>query len=149
MGRLANSSIHSRFWRLEAVYASPNCLARGFATVKDATPIAINPDVIIVGSGAGAMTTSLRAKSLGLSPLIVEKASKVGGCSSFSGGDLWIPGNHLLPHIKDSTEEALKYMEALMGDDSPATSRGRKLAFLTQGPQMVRSASIMKASRPA
>jgi 3-oxosteroid 1-dehydrogenase len=35
-------------------------------------------------------------------------------------------------------DEALLYMETLIGDVGPASSRERKLAFLTKGPEMVK-----------
>jgi hypothetical protein len=111
---------------------------------KSLTPIA-SYDVVIVGSGAAALTGALRAKALGLSPLVIEKASLAGGTSAFSGGGLWIPNSHVWesyqrshPETQDSIEEALLYMETLIGDPGPVSSRERKLAFLTNGPQMVK-----------
>jgi 3-oxosteroid 1-dehydrogenase len=107
------------------------------------TPIA-SYDVIVVGSGAAAMTGALRAKALGLSTLIVEKSPRVGGTSAYSGGGLWVPNSHVWkayqekhPETRDSVDEALLYMETLIGDVGPASSRERKLAFLTKGPEMV------------
>lgn len=43
----------------------------------------VKPDVLVIGSGAAALTASLRAKSYGLSPLIIEKCSKFGAASGF------------------------------------------------------------------
>lgn len=51
-------------------------------------------DVIVVGSGAGAMTSALFAAEQGLSVLVVEKSDKFGGTSAISGGGIWIPNNH-------------------------------------------------------
>ena len=62
-------------------------------------------DVIVVGSGAGAMTSALFAVDQGLSVLIVEKSDKYGGTSAISGGGIWIPNNH--------------YFAAIGGQDSP------------------------------
>ncbi|KAF2092959.1 fumarate reductase/succinate dehydrogenase flavo protein domain-containing protein [Rhizodiscina lignyota] len=98
----------------------------------------IKPDVLIIGSGAAAMTAALRAKSLGLSPLIVEKASKIGGTSAYSGGGLWIPNSGIHSGVDDSPEEALKYLESVVEDVGPASSRERKVAFLENGPRMVK-----------
>jgi 3-oxosteroid 1-dehydrogenase len=53
-------------------------------------------DVIVVGSGAGAMTSALFAADQGLSVLIVEKSDKYGGTSAISGGGIWIPQQPLL-----------------------------------------------------
>ncbi|MBN51110.1 MAG: 3-oxosteroid 1-dehydrogenase [Spongiibacteraceae bacterium] len=76
-------------------------------------------DILVVGSGAGAMTAALRAACENKSVLIVEKAAKYGGTSATSGGGLWIPCNHLLPSvgIDDSRDNALKYLRQLCGTD--------------------------------
>lgn len=101
----------------------------------------IQADVLVVGSGGAALTAALRLKSAGLSPLIIEKSSNVGGTSTYSGGGLWIPNTHLhqnVPGYNDSQEEALEYMEGIIGDVGPASSRERKIAFLENGPKLIK-----------
>ncbi len=97
-------------------------------------------DVIIVGSGAAGITAAIVAAAHGLRAVIVEKASEWGGSSALSGGGMWIPNNpvSLAAGLQDSFDEALTYMEAVIGDVGPASSRERKIAFLTNGPEMVR-----------
>ncbi|NGY04873.1 FAD-binding protein [Solimonas terrae] len=94
-------------------------------------------DVLVVGSGAGAMTAALRAAHAGASVLIVEKAAVYGGTSATSGGGLWIPGNHLMADcgIEDSDADAMQYMAQLVGEDAPAAN---VRAFVTQGKRMLR-----------
>ncbi|WP_028080234.1 FAD-dependent oxidoreductase [Solimonas soli] len=94
-------------------------------------------DVLVVGSGAGAMTAALRAAHAGARVLIVEKAAVYGGTSATSGGGLWIPGNHLMAGcgIDDSEADALHYMTQLVGDDAPAAN---VRAFVTHGKRMLR-----------
>ncbi|CEJ93288.1 hypothetical protein VHEMI08887 [[Torrubiella] hemipterigena] len=96
-------------------------------------------DVLIVGSGAAGLTAALRARFLGLKPLVVEKTSHLGGTSAYSGGCLWIPQNFasIAAGISDSPADALGYMNAVVGDVGAASSPARKLAYLQQGPQMV------------
>ncbi|KAH8651206.1 3-ketosteroid dehydrogenase [Xylariales sp. PMI_506] len=100
----------------------------------------VDTDVLIVGSGGAALTASLRAKALGLRALVVEKSPKIGGTSCYSGSGLWIPNTHIHANsgFEDSTEKALTYMESIIGDAGPASSRERKLAFLNNGPKMVK-----------
>ncbi len=43
-------------------------------------------DVVIVGSGASGLTTSIRAARGGLKVLVLEKASEFGGTTAVSGG---------------------------------------------------------------
>ncbi|OAA62032.1 3-oxosteroid 1-dehydrogenase [Niveomyces insectorum RCEF 264] len=99
----------------------------------------VKTDVLVVGTGGPALTAALRAKSLGLSTLVVEKNAKIGGTSCFSGSGCWIPNSHVHNDKNDSVQKALTYMETIVGDGAgPASSRERKEAFLTEGPRMVR-----------
>jgi 3-oxosteroid 1-dehydrogenase len=94
-------------------------------------------DIVVVGSGAGALTAALVAAIDGASVLIVEKAPCYGGTSATSGGGLWIPDNHLMraAGMQDSAEEAVQYLQALTGDDvAPEVVR----AFVDEGPAMLR-----------
>ncbi|KAM5349911.1 hypothetical protein ACJ41O_006416 [Fusarium nematophilum] len=96
-------------------------------------------DVLIVGSGAGALTTSLRATKLGLRSIVIEKEPTIGGASVISGGGLWIPCNPVskAAGIKDSEQGALKYFEQAVGDVGPASSLEKRQAYIRNGPEMV------------
>src|SRR5690606_34215351 len=97
-------------------------------------------DVVVVGSGAGGVTAAIVAAKHGLRTVIVEKSRLWGGSSGLSGGGLWIPNNpvSVAAGLQDSFDEALTYMETVIGDVGPASSRERKVAFLQKGPEMVR-----------
>lgn len=98
-------------------------------------------DFVIVGSGGGSMAASLYLKSLGKTPLILEKTDKLGGSTAMSGGVLWIPNNHLLAAkgIKDSHEMGRTYMDATVGNDAaPGATPERKEAYLRNGPVMLK-----------
>ncbi len=94
-------------------------------------------DVLVVGSGAGALTAALRASDLGNDTLVLEKTGQYGGTSASSGGGLWIPNNHLMlaAGIPDSEEDALEYLFQLTGDD---VARDVVEAFVREGPVMLR-----------
>lgn len=96
-------------------------------------------DILVVGAGAAGLTAALRAQYHGLQPLVVEKDDKIGGSSAYSGGALWIPNNPIsqAAGVRDSTENGLRYMNAVIGDVGPASSKERKVAFLENGPRMV------------
>jgi 3-oxosteroid 1-dehydrogenase len=93
-------------------------------------------DVIVVGSGAGAMTSALIAADQGLSVLVVEKSDKFGGTSAISGGGIWIPNNH---HYrarggKDSYDKALQYIMSAAGG---RTREDKVRAYLDHAPKMI------------
>ena len=46
----------------------------------------MNYDVIVIGSGAGGLTTAIVAALVGLKVLVVEKTSSFGGTTALSGG---------------------------------------------------------------
>ena len=94
-------------------------------------------DIIVVGSGAGALTAALTAAINGASVVVLEKAERFGGTSASSGGGLWIPLNHLMlaGGVDDNREDALRYLRALTdGDVDPQVVE----AFVDQGPRMLR-----------
>jgi len=93
-------------------------------------------DVVIVGSGAGGLTTALVAAHKGLKALVVEKASVFGGTTAYSGGGAWIPNN---PHMHqvgqtDSREEGAAYIRSVLGNYYDDDKVG---AYLDSGPEMV------------
>ncbi|GJD53314.1 3-oxosteroid 1-dehydrogenase [Methylobacterium crusticola] len=93
-------------------------------------------DVLVVGSGAGGLSTAITARKHGLDVIVIEKEPFFGGTTAYSGGVLWIPGN---PHaaragIRDTREAARTYLRNEAGNafDEEAID-----AFLDQGPRMV------------
>mgnify|MGYP000451072362 CR=1 FL=1 len=94
-------------------------------------------DVIVVGSGAGAMTAAIFAADQGNSVLMVEKSDKYGGTSAISGGGIWIPNNDEFKALggDDSYEKALTYIKA-SSEGSVEESRIR--AYLDNAPKMIR-----------
>ena len=93
-------------------------------------------DLLVVGSGTG-LAAALAAHELGLSALVVEKTSTVGGSTARSGGAFWIPANPVLldSGAADTPELAIEYLDDLVADSAP---RERRLAFVEQGPETVR-----------
>lgn len=71
-------------------------------------------DVIVVGSGAGAMLSAVRAADEGLTVLMIEKTEVVGGTSATSGGGIWIPDNYDMPRagLRDDLDRAFTYVKA-------------------------------------
>lgn len=93
-------------------------------------------DVIVVGSGAGAMSAAVVAADQGLSVLVVEKSDKYGGTSAISGGGIWIPNNHYFAEKggKDSYDKALTYLKA---STEGKIDEERLRAYLEYAPRMI------------
>ena len=96
-------------------------------------------DVVIVGSGGGGLAAALAAHAAGLKPVILEKQRFVGGSTGMSGGMLWIPDNPLMKAdgSKDSYQDGLSYLQAVIGEPDEPSSAARRDAFLVNGPQMI------------
>ncbi|ROO87503.1 3-oxosteroid 1-dehydrogenase [Actinocorallia herbida] len=92
-------------------------------------------DVIVVGSGGG-LIGAYAAASRGLRTLVIEKTEYVGGTTAYSGAGIWLPGNaaELRAGVRDDIDLGRVYLDAIVGDDSPASLRE---AFLTAGPRMI------------
>lgn len=78
-------------------------------------------DVVVLGTGAAAMSSAILAADQGAEVLVLEKAHEIGGTTAFSGGVPWIPMNHYAKElgIEDSREEALSYLRSLTQDREP------------------------------
>jgi 3-oxosteroid 1-dehydrogenase len=96
-------------------------------------------DLVIVGSGAGGLSAAITAKLAGLTPLVIEKTSLVGGSSALSGGVLWLPANPLLARegIADTREAALTYLANFVEEGDPASTPARRAAFVDAVQPMV------------
>ncbi|MBS0378719.1 MAG: FAD-dependent oxidoreductase [Proteobacteria bacterium] len=96
----------------------------------------VETDVLVVGSGAAALTAAVVAASGGARTLVVEKSELYGGTSATSGGVIWIPATAqaLAQGHADSPEEAFQYVRALTDPDIPDA---RIWAFVRTGREMV------------
>lgn len=96
-------------------------------------------DFVIIGSGGGGLTAAIAAAEEGLSAIVVEKQSMIGGSTAMSGGVVWLPNNPLMSEelVDDSFEAGMAYFEDVVGDVGPASSPAKRTAFLTEGSAMV------------
>ncbi|AFM16367.1 succinate dehydrogenase/fumarate reductase flavoprotein subunit [Mycolicibacterium chubuense NBB4] len=102
-------------------------------------------DLLVVGSGTG-LAAALAAREQGLSVLVIEKSTVVGGSTARSGGALWLPASPVIAEGggNDPSPRAHTYLRAVVGDSAPES---RSEAYLQQLPatiQMLRRTTPMK-----
>jgi len=93
-------------------------------------------DVLVIGSGAGGLSSAVSAAHRQLDVLVVEKEPVFGGTSARSGGWMWIPCNAPAERagVQDSKAEARRYLQHEAGAFFDAA---RIDAFLEAGPRVV------------
>ncbi len=96
----------------------------------------IETDILVVGSGAGALTAAVTAADHHARVLVIEKSNLFGGTSATSGGGIWIPASHraLAAGAHDTPEEGFAYVKALAGD---AVDDARIWSYVRNGPAMM------------
>ena len=93
-------------------------------------------DLLVVGSGAAAMTAALTGLVGGLKVLMVEKEHYFGGASARSGGCIWMPNLKRAEAAggKDSRAEAIKFLSY---EGGARYNERNAAAFVDNGPKMV------------
>lgn len=93
-------------------------------------------DVLVVGSGAGGLSTAVTASEAGLEVIVVEKEQFFGGTSALSAGGMWIPDNVIAKRIgvHDSIDDARTYIRHEVGKYYDSD---RIEAYLDNGPKMI------------
>ena len=91
-------------------------------------------DVVILGSGIAGLAGALAARSLGLQPVVLEKAARLGGGTVHSYGLIWVGQNHLgqAAGHSDSRNEVFDYMRFLGGGN---VDESRLSAFVEHAPE--------------
>jgi succinate dehydrogenase/fumarate reductase flavoprotein subunit len=105
-------------------------------TTPAATPTTLDCDVVVVGAGAGGLSTAVTAAFHGLAVVVLERADACGGATAWSGGWMWAPRNPLAraDGVDEDIETLRTYLRAAQGDDYDAP---RADAFLEAAPRMV------------
>jgi succinate dehydrogenase/fumarate reductase flavoprotein subunit len=93
-------------------------------------------DVLVIGSGAGALSAAVTAAWHGLNVIVVEKEPVFGGATAWSGGWMWIPRNPLAQRagIVEDVEAPKTYLRHELGNRYDAAKID---AFLEAGPHLV------------
>jgi 3-oxosteroid 1-dehydrogenase len=94
-------------------------------------------DVVILGSGIAGLAAALAAHQLGLRPIVLEKASLLGGGTVHSYGLIWIGQNHLAraAGYADTKDDVVDYLRFLGGGQ---VDEERLAAFVDHAPETLR-----------
>lgn len=94
-------------------------------------------DVVVVGSGMAGCCAALAAHAEGLTSVVLEKAEKAGGGTSYSYGGLWLGGNHLQAEtgLEDNRADTVAYMRHLGGGYQVD---GHQDAYIDHAPRALR-----------
>src|SRR5699024_12723341 len=78
-----------------------------------------NYDVVVIGSGAGGLSTAVTAAYHGLSVVVLERERRCGGATSRSGGWMWTPRSEFAraDGVDESIDDIKTYLKAAVGDD--------------------------------
>jgi 3-oxosteroid 1-dehydrogenase len=71
--------------------------------------------LVVVGSGFAGLVAALTGHETGIDVVVIEKTDRLGGTAAYSGGQVWVPGNHLEPAlgVQDDAAAAETYVRAL------------------------------------
>ena len=94
-------------------------------------------DVVILGSGIAGLSGALAAHEMGLRPIVLEKASLLGGGTVNSYGLIWVGLNHLAKAAgpDDNRDDIIAYMRFLSGGFLDET---RMQTFVDRGHEALR-----------
>ncbi|BAX92609.1 3-ketosteroid-delta-1-dehydrogenase [Mycobacterium shigaense] len=115
-------------------------------TIPAGLPVAdTTVDLLIIGSGTG-MAAALTAHELGLSVLIVEKSSHVGGSTARSGGVLWLPASPVLREAgaNDTAQAAATYLDSVVAGSAPQKLSTAFLAHVSATVDMLRRTTPLR-----
>ncbi|HYB83366.1 MAG TPA: 3-ketosteroid-delta-1-dehydrogenase [Mycobacterium sp.] len=115
-------------------------------TIPTGPPVADTAvDLLVVGSGTG-MAAALAGHEVGLSVLIVEKSSYVGGSTARSGGALWLPACPVLREAgaNDTAERAAAYLDSVVAGSAPRQRSAAFLAHVSPTVEMLRRTTPLR-----
>ena len=111
-------------------------MADGESTNQAAPGATARCDLLVIGGGAAGLSAAVTAAYHGLSVIVAEKASVLGGATAWSGGWMWAPLNPLsqADGIVEDIDQPRTYLEHALGAeyDEP-----RVEALLRGSPHMV------------
>lgn len=98
------------------------------------------PSVVVVGAGLGGMAAAIVAADHGADVTLVEKGACVGGAAAYSGGQVWVGGNHVAARLglPDSVGRTLTYVEAAAAREAASLDPFLASQWVSAAPEAAR-----------
>lgn len=96
----------------------------------------LTTDVVVVGAGAAGLLAAVAARRAGRETILVESTSALGGSTATDTGHVWLPGHPwaLRGAKADPSDAVQRYLAAILGSPTPASSAERRQAFVRTAP---------------
>jgi 3-oxosteroid 1-dehydrogenase len=96
--------------------------------------------VVVVGAGLSGLAAALGAALRGCPVVVLEAADLVGGAAAYSGGQVWVGGNHVAAQagIDDDLERTESYVRGLSHEAPELLDEAAMRTWLTRGPEAMR-----------
>lgn len=100
----------------------------------------VDQQVIVVGACLSGLATALGAAVRGLRVTILEAADLLGGAAAYSGGQVWIAGNHVAARdgIDDDPDRGMEYVRGLAARDPGFLNEEALKTWMTTAPVAAR-----------
>jgi len=98
------------------------------------------PSVVVVGAGLAGMAAAIVAADEGADVTLVEKGTHVGGAAAYSGGQVWVGGNHVAARLglEDSVDQTLSYVEGAAAREAASLDPLLARQWLSAAPEAAR-----------
>src|ERR1051326_8514350 len=96
--------------------------------------------VVVIGSGMAGLAAAVAGHDLGLRVQVIEKGAQIGGTAAYSGGQVWVGGNHVARRegAEDSVEDALAYVLAIAAEQPSIQDRAMAEQWVRTAPRAAR-----------
>lgn len=94
---------------------------------EQAPAVDLMTDVVVVGSGPGALAAAIEARMAGWEVIIAEPTGVLGGPEAEGSGWMWLPGRGI---VGDDYATARDYFDRVVGNFDVTSPPGRRMAYL-------------------
>ena len=96
--------------------------------------------VVVVGAGLSGLATALGSAMRGCPVVVLEAADLVGGAAAYSGGQVWVGGNHVAARqgIADDLGRTERYVRGIAHHEPELLDEAAMKVWLSTSPEAIR-----------